>query len=170
MSSQHSLLTITVSKHPGKAIFSGLFLTFRLETRFYAISLTCLSMSLSFALRDLISGYTTHEHGPAPSPASGFRPSGLSTPVSTGVPTCARNLGGRGFSFAFFFVINLCYRLLVFSVFCAPNLCYRSTLLRIHPSPCTIIPRTLVFLLCTSNRFPRILRVAAQQGTTEEGG
>ena len=44
---------------------------------------------------------TPPEPGPAPSQASGFRPSGLLTPVSPGVPTGARNLGVCVFAFQF---------------------------------------------------------------------
>ena len=51
-------------------------------------------LSLSLAQRNRIFGFT-HEPGPAPSPATGFRPSGLPTPVSPGVPTGASNLGVR---------------------------------------------------------------------------
>ena len=47
-----------LARIPGKALFPGLFLTFRFKTRFRAISLTCLSVFLSFTLRDRISGYT----------------------------------------------------------------------------------------------------------------
>ena len=62
----------------------------------------------------LMTGFpvTPPEPGPAPSPASGFRPSGLPTPVSPGVPTGARNLGVCVFSC---FTLTLCYCLSVFS-------------------------------------------------------
>ena len=55
-------------------------------------TLTCLSPS---SLSLFATGFpvTPPEPGPAPSPASGFRPSGLQSPVSPGVPTGARNLG-----------------------------------------------------------------------------
>ena len=56
---------------------------------------------------------TPPEPGPAPPPATGFRPSGLPTPVSPGVPTGARNLGVCVFSC---FALTLCYCLSVFSL------------------------------------------------------
>ena len=51
--------------------------------------------SLVFLSSLLATGFpvTPPEPGPVLSPASGFRPSGLLTPVSPGVPTGARNLG-----------------------------------------------------------------------------
>ena len=54
-------------------------------------------VSFVFSLSLFATGFpvTPHEPGPVPLPASGFRPSGLPTPVSTGVPTGARNLGVR---------------------------------------------------------------------------
>ena len=63
------------------------------------VSLVCL-----FFTR-LATGFpvTPPEPGPAPSQASGFRPSGLPTPVSPGVPTGARNLGVCYFSLLFLF-------------------------------------------------------------------
>ena len=52
-------------------------------------------VSFVFPLSLFATGFpvTPPEPGPAPSPASGFRPSGLLTPVFPGVPTGARNLG-----------------------------------------------------------------------------
>ena len=57
-----------------------------------ALTSKCLSC---FSLSLLATGFpiTPPKPGPAPSSASGFRPSGLCTPVSPGVPTGARNLG-----------------------------------------------------------------------------
>ena len=43
---------------PGKALFPGLFCILRHKTKLHAISLTCLSVFLSFTLRDRNSGYT----------------------------------------------------------------------------------------------------------------
>ena len=122
----------------------------------------------------LMTGFpvTPPEPGPAPSSASGFRPSGLCTPVSPGVPTGARNLGVCVFSC---FAPNLCHCLslvvsfstslysLVLRSHCRPepNLCY-STLVPSHPrstpssatAPPTFVysffPRTLVFPQHTS--------------------
>ena len=47
-----------LSRIRGKALFPGLFSLPQPKTRFHAISLTCLSVSLYFAPRDRISGYT----------------------------------------------------------------------------------------------------------------
>ena len=80
--------------------------------------LSCVSLSL------LATGFpvTPPEPGPAPSSASGFRPSGLCTPVSPGVPTGARNLGVCVFLLLLSFQISPhVFRLP--PVF-APNLCY----------------------------------------------
>ena len=87
MSFTHRLLTITVS-----------FLHLpRPKTTPNTISLTCRSC---FYLSLPATGFpvTPPEPGPAPSPASGFRPSGLPTPVSPGVPTGAHTLGVCVFS------------------------------------------------------------------------
>ena len=99
MSFSHRLLTITVH-------FPGLVRLPQPKTNFHAISLTCLSC---FSLSLHATGFpvTPPEPGPAPSLATGFRPSGLCTPISPGVPTGARNLG---------VCVSLCF---------APNLCYR---------------------------------------------
>ena len=109
----------------------------------------------SFAPRDRISGYII-DHGPAPSPASGLRPSGLPTPVSPGVHTCARNLGVRVFSPllppSFARTSYFCYRLTSFVSASMP-----------FPYSYTFIQCTC-FHSCTSNQFPRILCVGRQSG------
>ena len=86
---------------------------------FTQVSLVCLSFA------PLATGFpvTPPEPGPAPSPASGFRPSGLLTPVFPGVPTGARNLGVCVFSC---FAFNPYYRLSVFSLSISLHLCYRT--------------------------------------------
>ena len=104
---------------------------------------------------------TPPEPGPAPSQASGFRPSGLLTPVSPGVPTGARNLGICVFTC---FAPNPCYRLSAFSLHHSvtalslslfpATLCYRPPYFRLlllltHPRV------SLAYFL----RTPRILRV-----------
>ena len=112
-------------------------------TVYYPAPLPCSRVCFSLSL--FVTGFpvTPPEPGPAPSPASGFRPSGLPTPVSPGVPTGARNLGVCVFSC---FAPNLRHCLsLVVSVSTSlyslvlrsqcrpePNLCY-STLVPSHP-------------------------------------
>ena len=64
---------------------------------------------------------TPPEPGPAPSPASGFRQSGLPTPVSPSVPTGARNLGVCVFSL--FFLWNPLTTSSSSTQCFAPNLC-----------------------------------------------
>ena len=124
---------------------------------------------------------TPPEPGPAPSPASGFRPSGLPTPVSPGVPTGARNLGVCVFSC---FALTLCYCLSVFSFsislftsvtalsssirFCTQpllpsfaccfypslTLCYRSLILFVPPSSVTAPPTFVYSFFSRTLVFP----------------
>ena len=83
---------------------------------------------LSLTLCDRIP-VTPPEPGPAPLQASGFRPSGLPTPVSPGVPAGARNLGVCDFSL-----------LLPFKTF---HLVFRLPLVVLHPISATAFPRSL---------------------------
>ena len=75
----HRLVTISVHTHPRQAHFPGLFLTSRHKTRFHAISLTCISASLSVAPRDRISGYT---HRARPRALTGLRFPAVGSPIS----------------------------------------------------------------------------------------
>ena len=112
---------------------------------------------LSFALRDRNSGYTPRAR-PRARTASGFRPSGLPTPDSLGVPTGAR---------------NLCVCVILFRVSFRNHPLFLSFLNPPHPelNPPTFLHSisscTLVFLSRTSYRFPRIPRFTRLR---EEGG
>ena len=89
MSSQTIYQSSHLPRIHGKAIFPGLSRIHRHKPRFCAIPSTC---------------HTTRAL-PRSTSASGFRTSGLPTPVSTGVPTGARNLG------VLVSLPHLCYRL-----------------------------------------------------------
>ena len=136
-------------RHPGPMYV--ILTPFTTQHRYHAhVSIVFLSSTLC----DRISGYTP-EPGPAPSPASGFRPSGLPTPVSTGVPTGARNLGVC----VILFCVSFRNHPLVLRFLTPLTLCYR------HPTFFyTISSRTLVFPSRTTYRFPRILRVGRPSG------
>ena len=118
------------------------------HTVFHPTPLPRPSVSLSL----LATGFpvTPPEPGPAPSSASGFRPSGLLTPVSPGVPTGARNLGVCDFSLLFLFQ--------------TPSLVFRLTLAVLHPTSATVFPRVLsnsLLPLSHSPRLPTSLSVTA---------
>ena len=89
----------------------------------------------------LMTGFpvTPPEPGPAPSQASGFRPSGLLTPVSPGVPTGARNLGVCDFSLLLPFQTS--------------PLVSRPPLAVLHPTSATVFPRFLS-ILCYRSLVP----------------
>ena len=112
----------------------------------------------------LMTGFpvTPTEPGPAPSPTSGFRPSGLPTPVSTGVPTGASNLGVCVSSC---FTPSLCYCRFPFHLqTLSLNLCYCLSAFSFQFSATALLPLplllthprvSLVYLLPNSTDPPR---------------
>ena len=106
------LLQRASTGHTRRGVTPGPFVC-HIHTVYYPTPLSRPSVSrVSLSLSATGFPVTPPEPGPAPSSASGFRPSGLCTPVSPGVPTGARNLGVCVFSC---FTLTLCYCLSAFS-------------------------------------------------------
>ena len=113
-------------------------------------------------LRSLRLDFRLHPPGPAPSQASGFRPSGLPTPVSPGVPTGARNLG-------------VCVTLFRVSSRNRPLvLCFQTSLIPLIPAPRLSFAPSPPAPSCFSRALPTdshgSSESAAHQGTSGEGG